>query len=88
MHVLVIDSVDDENTDNELTTATPNCSTTGSTTQGMLPNHPSLAAIGRQISGVPMKQYLNTITIVTTEAILDTDTTSMFIMEGPPAVKL
>jgi hypothetical protein len=54
----------------------------------------SIAATARQMFGNPMPQYLNALTITTSQAIADTGATSIFIMEGinvknkKPATKL
>jgi hypothetical protein len=42
----------------------------------------------RQLSGSPSQQYLNVIAIKTNQAIVDTGTASIFIMEGTPVNKL
>ena len=42
----------------------------------------SIAATTRNIFGTPMPQYLNALTIATTQAIADTGATSIFIMDG------
>ncbi len=44
-------------------------------------NQPSLAATARAIFGNPMPQYLNALTIAANEAIADTGTTAIFIMD-------
>ncbi len=45
---------------------------------------PSLAATAGHLFGAPTPQYLNAITIATSQAIADTGATSIFIMEGTP----
>jgi predicted ribosome-associated RNA-binding protein Tma20 len=43
---------------------------------------PSLAETASRMFGKPSAQYLNAMTIATSEAIADTGATSIFIMEG------
>jgi hypothetical protein len=45
-------------------------------------------ATAQELFGTPNPQYLNAITIATSQAIADTGATSIFIMEGTPCNNL
>jgi hypothetical protein len=47
---------------------------------------PSYAAAARSLFGHPSQEYLNAITIASTQAIADTGATSIFIMDGAKVV--
>ena len=47
---------------------------------------PSYAAAARSLFGHPSQEYLNAITVTSTQAIADTGATSIFIMEGAKVV--
>jgi hypothetical protein len=53
-----------------------------STTTHLCRSPPTLTATARHIFGTPTPQYLNALTIATNQAIADTGTMSIFIMDG------
>ena len=48
----------------------------------------TMAATARELFGAPNPQYLNAIAIASSQAIVDTGATSIFIMEGTPCKNL